>query len=84
MPLRCSRALARTTEPPRAESARSGKTLERIATALDVPVASFFPDEAAPDEAIVQAADLVTAFVAIQNPAARRTCLAFVRAMSSS
>jgi hypothetical protein len=41
-------------------------------------------DEECPDAAITQAADLVSAFVAIENPAARRTCLAFVRAMSSS
>lgn len=49
-----------------------------------MPVASFFPDADRPDAAIAQAADLVSAFVAIENPAARRTCLAFVRAMAGS
>jgi hypothetical protein len=60
------------------------EALERIATALGVPVATFFPDEAQPDTALAQAADLVIAFAAIVNPAARRTCLAFVRAMASA
>ncbi|WP_457106567.1 hypothetical protein [Methylobacterium sp. P5_C11] len=58
--------------------------LTRIARILDVPVASFYPDADRSEMAISQAADLVTAFVAIDNPAARRTCLAFVRAMASS
>ncbi|MGH1587132.1 hypothetical protein ACRBEV_00760 [Methylobacterium phyllosphaerae] len=58
--------------------------LTRIAGILDVPVASFYPDADQSEMAIIQAADLVTAFVAIENPAARRTCLAFVRAMASS
>ncbi|MGH1570131.1 hypothetical protein ACRAWG_05040 [Methylobacterium sp. P31] len=51
---------------------------------LGVPVTAFFPEADRPDETIAQTADLVTAFAAIENPAARRTCLAFVRAMSSS
>jgi hypothetical protein len=59
-------------------------TLNRIADALGVPVASFFPDSDGPDAATAQAADLVSAFAAIDNPAARRTCLAFVRAMANS
>ena len=64
---------------------REGRTpWTRIAGILDVPVATFFPDADQPEMAIIQAADLVTAFVAIENPAARRTCLAFVRAMASS
>ena len=49
-----------------------------------MPVASFYPDADRPDAAMTQAADLVSAFVAIDSPAARRTCLAFVRAMASS
>ena len=58
--------------------------LERIASTLGVPVAIFFPDEDQPDLAMIQTADLVAAFTAITSPAARRTCLAFVRAMASS
>ena len=64
-------------EPARLE------VLERLATSLGVPVAAFFPDASLPDSALVQAAELVTAFAAIASPAARRTCLAFVRAMAS-
>ncbi|MBP1180733.1 hypothetical protein [Methylobacterium sp. PvR107] len=74
---------ARSPEP-RPETARSRDALERVARTLGIPVTNFFPDEECPDAAITQAADLVSAFVAIANPAARRTCLAFVRAMSSS
>ncbi|AIQ92170.1 protein of unassigned function [Methylobacterium oryzae CBMB20] len=73
---------ARTHKPP--PGAASKDALYRIAGILDVPVASFFPDADRPDAAIAQAADLVSAFVAIENPAARRTCLAFVRAMAGS
>jgi len=58
-------------------------TLERVARALGVPVATFFRAEDQPDTAVVQVADLVCAFGAIASPAARRTCLAFVRAMAS-
>lgn len=78
-----SQAPAGSSEP-RPDTARSRDALERVARTLGVPVTAFFPDEARPDAAITQAADLVSAFVAIENPAARRTCLAFVRAMSSS
>jgi hypothetical protein len=78
-----SQAPARSPEP-RPDTARSRDALERVARTLGVPVTTFFPDEECPDAAIAQAADLVSAFVAIENPAARRTCLAFVRAMSSS
>ncbi|MHB2210482.1 hypothetical protein [Methylobacterium sp. CM6257] len=81
---RCS-PQAQALEPAlRPETARSADSLERIATVLGVPVTAFFPEADRPDETIAQAADLVTAFAAIGNPAARRTCLAFVRAMSSS
>ncbi|MBN4092840.1 MULTISPECIES: hypothetical protein [Methylobacterium] len=65
-------------------AARTSDALSRIAGILDVPVASFYPDADRPDAAMTQAADLVSAFVAIDSPAARRTCLAFVRAMASS
>jgi hypothetical protein len=78
-----SQSPARSPEP-RPETARSRDALERVARTLGVPVTNFFPDEECPDAAITQAADLVSAFVAIENPAARRTCLAFVRAMSNS
>ncbi|GJE47595.1 hypothetical protein GOFOIKOB_0620 [Methylobacterium tardum] len=78
-----SQAPDRSPEP-RPDTARSRDALERVARTLGVPVTTFFPDEDRPDAAIAQAADLVSAFVAIENPAARRTCLAFVRAMSSS
>jgi hypothetical protein len=60
------------------------EALERIAEALGVPVATFFPDGSEPDMAFAQVADLVIAFAAIASPAARRTCLAFVRAMASA
>lgn len=81
------RALSRATpeaSEPRRQTARSEDALERIAGTLGVPVAAFFPDADAPDPALAQAADLVAAFVAIDNPAARRTCLAFVQAMARS
>ncbi|MDP4005697.1 hypothetical protein [Methylobacterium sp. NEAU K] len=68
---------------PRPEALRSRAILERISDRLGLPVAAFFPDEAEPDEALAQAADLVTAFMAIGSVAARRTCLAFVRAAST-
>lgn len=71
-------------DPQASPGAASKDALYRIAGILDVPVASFFPDADRPDAAIAQAADLVSAFVAIENPAARRTCLAFVRAMAGS
>ncbi|CAM3090048.1 hypothetical protein JHFBIEKO_3173 [Methylobacterium mesophilicum] len=64
------------------ETDRSGEILERIAGTLRMPVAAFLPDEPEPREAVAQAADLVTAFMAIETVAARRTCLAFVRAMA--
>ncbi|MDP4004544.1 hypothetical protein [Methylobacterium sp. NEAU K] len=64
------------------ETVRGEAMLECIAGRLSLPVAAFFPDEAEPGEAVAQAADLVTAFMAIDSVAARRTCLAFVRAMS--
>jgi hypothetical protein len=63
-------------------SAPSREILARIAEKLGVPVATFFPDQARQDAAITEAAQLVAAFAAIENPGARRTCLAFVRAMS--
>lgn len=66
------------------ESVRSQDTLERVARTIGLPVTAFFPDEGRPDTSSDQAADLLVAFVAIENPAARRTCLAFVRAMASS
>lgn len=69
---------------PVSGAARTSDALSRIAGILDVPVASFYPDADRPDAAMTQAADLVSAFVAIDSPAARRTCLAFVRAMASS
>ncbi|KNY20530.1 hypothetical protein [Methylobacterium sp. ARG-1] len=64
------------------EADRSAAILERIADTLHLPVDAFFPDERAPGETVAQAADLVTAFMAIETVAARRTCLAFVRAMA--
>ena len=67
-----------------AEMARSRDSLARLAEVLRVPVSTFHPVVGDQDEAIAQAADLVTEFAAIDNPAARRTCLAFVRAMASS
>ena len=63
-------------------ASRSEVMLERIAEMLRLPVASFSPAAPAPNEAVAQAADLVTAFMAIETVAARRTCLAFVRAMA--
>ncbi|MGU3667590.1 hypothetical protein ACLBX9_25680 [Methylobacterium sp. A49B] len=60
------------------------EALERIARTLGVPITSFFPDRDQSDMTVAQAADLVAAFAAITSPAARRTCLAFVRAMASS
>ena len=77
-----SLARAATPEPRPAPARRDA--LERIALTLGVPVATFFPDEDRPDTAVVQAVDLVAAFSTIASPAARRTCLAFVRAMASS
>ncbi|MCJ2122868.1 hypothetical protein [Methylobacterium sp. J-077] len=64
------------------EADRSAAMLERIADTLRLPVAAFFSNEPEPGETVVQAADLVTAFMAIETVAARRTCLAFVRAMT--
>ncbi|MCJ2055235.1 hypothetical protein MKL09_01565 [Methylobacterium sp. J-048] len=64
------------------EADRSAAMLERIADTLHLPVAAFFPDEFERSETVEQAADLVTAFMAIETVAARRTCLAFVRAMT--
>jgi hypothetical protein len=64
------------------EMDRSAAILDRIADTLHLPVAAFFPDEPEPSEIVVQAADLVTAFMAIETVAARRTCLAYVRAMA--
>ncbi len=83
MALRCSQA---PNQRPAAspDSARTEDQLACIAKALDVPLASFFPDKDRQNEAIRQAADLVTVFAGIENAAARRTCLAFVRAMASS
>ena len=69
---------------PPPETDRSRDNLARLADVLGVPVSAFSPETAGQDEAILQAADLVTVFAAIENPAARRTCLAFVRAMASS
>ncbi len=78
-------ARASTPPPERcSESVRSQDTLERVARTLGLPVTAFVPDGGRPDTPINQAADLLVAFVAIENPAARRTCLAFVRAMASS
>ena len=74
---------AQTRKPPPG-AACATDALSRIAGILDVPVASFFPDANRPDAAITQAADLVTAFVAIESSAARRTCLAFVQATANS
>ncbi|MCJ2064832.1 hypothetical protein MKK63_19265 [Methylobacterium sp. J-088] len=65
-------------------TARTRNDLARLADVLGVPVTVFSPETEGQDEAILQAADLVTIFAAIDNPAARRTCLAFVRAMASS
>ncbi|MEE7502320.1 hypothetical protein ACLBXO_11400 [Methylobacterium sp. C33D] len=72
------------TRAPSPATACASDALSRIAGILDVPVASFYPDADRPDAAMTQAADLVSAFVTIDSPAARRTCLAFVRAMASS
>ncbi|WP_267358264.1 MULTISPECIES: hypothetical protein [unclassified Methylobacterium] len=69
---------------PMPETARTRNGLARLADVLRVPVTVFSPETEGQDEAILQAADLVTIFAAIDNPAARRTCLAFVRAMASS
>ncbi|MBE7202715.1 MAG: hypothetical protein INR70_33635 [Parafilimonas terrae] len=69
---------------PLPEAARPRDNLTRLADVLGVPVAAFSPETDGQDEAILQVADLVTVFAAIDNPAARRTCLAFVRAMASS
>ena len=69
---------------PMPETARTRNDLARLADVLGVPVTAFSPESDEQDEAILQAADLVTIFAAIDNPAARRTCLAFVRAMASS
>jgi hypothetical protein len=66
------------------EAARPRDNLKRLADVLGVPVAAFSPETDGQDEAILQVADLVAVFAAIDNPAARRTCLAFVRAMASS
>ncbi|MEL6060990.1 MULTISPECIES: hypothetical protein [unclassified Methylobacterium] len=66
------------------EAARARDNLARLANVLGVPVSAFSPATDGQEEAILQAADLVTVFAAIENPAARRTCLAFVRAMASS
>ncbi|SDO12666.1 hypothetical protein SAMN05216360_11530 [Methylobacterium phyllostachyos] len=82
-------ALARSQGPApspasASEMARARDSLARLAKVLGVPVSAFHPVAGEQDEAIVQAADLVTEFAAIDNPAARRTCLAFVRAMASS
>ena len=77
-------SLARAAAPePRPVPARRD-ALERIASTLGVPVTIFFPDEEQLDLAMAQTADLVAAFTAIASPAARRTCLAFVRAMARS
>ena len=82
-------ALGRSQEPASSpasasEMVRARDSLARLAKVLGVPVSAFNPAVGGQDEAIVQAADLVTEFTAIENPAARRTCLAFVRAMASS
>ncbi|MCJ2068439.1 hypothetical protein MKK75_06380 [Methylobacterium sp. J-030] len=69
---------------PRQAAARSRDNLARLAHVLGVPVSAFSPEAEGQDEAILQAADLVTVFAAIDNAAARRTCLAFVRAMAGS
>ncbi|SFL26407.1 hypothetical protein [Methylobacterium pseudosasicola] len=66
----------------RPETDRSAAMLERIADTLRLPVDAFFPDKPEPGETVAQAADLVTAFMAIETVAARRTCLAYVRAMA--
>ncbi|MCJ2132638.1 hypothetical protein MKK69_00890 [Methylobacterium sp. J-026] len=83
MALRCSHG-PNQRPASSADSARTEHTLACLAKALDVPLASFFPDKDRQDEAVRQAADLVTVFAGIENAAARRTCLAFVRAMASS
>ena len=82
MALGSSLARAATPQPRPAPARRDA--LEGIAHTLGVPVATFFPSDDQPDTAVVQTADLVAAFVAIASPAARRTCLAFVRAMANS
>ena len=69
---------------PLPDAARIRDNLARLADVLGVPVSAFSPESEEQDEAILQAADLVTIFATIDNPAARRTCLAFVRAMASS
>ncbi|MCJ2091184.1 hypothetical protein MKK67_01490 [Methylobacterium sp. J-072] len=77
--------MAQVMTPPvhgLAEADRSVALLDRIADTLRLPVAAFFPDEIEPGETVAQAADLVTAFMAIETVAARRTCLAYVRAMA--
>jgi len=68
---------------PMPETPRTRKDLARLPDGLGVPVTAFSPESEEQDEAILQAADLVTIFATIDNPAARRTCLAFVRAMAS-
>jgi len=69
---------------PLSEADRTRSNLARLADVLGVPVSVFSPGIDGQDEAILQMADLVAVFAAIENPAARRTCLAFVRAMASS
>lgn len=69
---------------PLAEAARIRTSLSRIAKVLGVPVSAFFPDAVGQDDTVLQMADLVTVFAGIENPAARRTCLAFVRAMAKA
>ena len=64
------------------ETMRSQAILERIADALCMPITALVADRAAEAESITQAADLVTAFLEIEGVDARRTCLAFVRAMA--
>lgn len=66
------------------EPVRTGDNLRRLADVLGVPVSAFSTATNGQDEAVLQVADLVTDFAAIDNPAARRTCLAFVRAMANS
>ncbi|MCJ2087389.1 hypothetical protein MKK88_15550 [Methylobacterium sp. E-005] len=69
---------------PLPDAARIRDNLARLADVLGVPVSAFSPEQQGRGEAVLQAANLVTVFSAIENPAARRTCLAFVRAMASS
>ncbi len=64
---------------------RTFATLQKIAEMLGVPVSAFFEsDPAAVEEPVAEAwrqtTELLHAFARVEDPQARRDCIAFVRA----